>query len=274
MLQFKVIFDGLLYVFVMVDIVIVCDGINFVLCCLFYFEEIVVFIGINIWCGVMWCKLIFDGCIYLWVGLIKIGKIVIYLIIDDIDGLGDQLINWIVEIEGDSNVCNDWNQKGDCVDFLLIYESFKFDWFDVGQLICDVDIVLEYLMVDKDLVDCWMFGCVMFVGDVVYLMYLCGLNGLVQVLIDVCIFVDLLVFSEDLFVVFVVYEVECCFVIVEIVCTNCVSLFDIINFKVEELVGDWLVDNFDDFILQDELCVLFDQYKCVVGFSVQDVLFV
>ena len=45
------------------------------------------------------------------------------------------------------------------------------------------------------------------------------------------------------------------------------SLPDIINLKVEELVGDRPFENLDDFITQAELRQLSDKYKRVAGFS-------
>jgi hypothetical protein len=46
---------------------------------------------------------------------------------------------------------------------------------------------------------------------------------------------------------------------------------DFINIKVEELVGDRPFGNLDDYITQDELRVLSENYKRIAGFSVADV---
>ena len=46
---------------------------------------------------------------------------------------------------------------------------------------------------------------------------------------------------------------------------------DFINIKVEELTGDKPFDNLDDFITQDELRALSDNYKRIAGFAVSDV---
>ena len=46
---------------------------------------------------------------------------------------------------------------------------------------------------------------------------------------------------------------------------------DFINIKVEELVGDKPFDNLDDYITQDELRALSENYKRVAGFSLADV---
>ena len=46
---------------------------------------------------------------------------------------------------------------------------------------------------------------------------------------------------------------------------------DFINIKVEELTGDRPFQNLDDFITQDELRALSDNYKRIAGFAVADV---
>ena len=46
---------------------------------------------------------------------------------------------------------------------------------------------------------------------------------------------------------------------------------DFINIKVEELVGDRPFDNLDNYITQDELRALSENYKRVAGFSLPDV---
>jgi 5-methylphenazine-1-carboxylate 1-monooxygenase len=268
-LQFKATSDGSARAPVTADVVVACDGVNSAVRRIFYPQETVAFTGINTWRGVTRRKPILDGRTYMRIGSIKTGKIVVYPIIDNIDGSGDQLINWIAEIETDRNNRNDWNQKGDTADFLPIYESFKFDWLDVGQLIRDAENVLEYPMVDKDPVDQWTFGRVTFVGDAAHPMYPRGSNGSAQALIDVRTLADLLASHDDPRAAFAIYEAERRPATAAIVRTNRVSPPDIINLKVEELVGDRPFDNLDDYVSQAELRGLSDQYKRVAGFSMQ-----
>ena len=269
MLHFRAMSDGSVRPPVAADVVIACDGVNSAVRRMFYPGESVTFTGINTWRGVTRRKPILDGRTYMRIGSIKTGKIVIYPIVDDIDGSGDQLINWIAEIERDNNDRNDWNQPGDRRDFLPIYESFKFDWLDVGQLIRDADTVLEYPMVDKDPVAQWTFGRVTFAGDAAHPMYPRGSNGSAQALIDVRLLADLLAVHADPRAAFAAYEAERRPATAEIVRTNRVSPPDIINLRVEELVGDRPFDDLDDYISQAELRGLSEQYKRVAGFSMQ-----
>src|SRR5262249_61854613 len=84
-------------------------------------------------------KPILGGRTYMRVGSILAGKIVIYRIIDDVDGDGNQLINWMAEIKRDTAEQNDWNKPGKLTDFFPLYESWRFDWLDVAQMIRDAD---------------------------------------------------------------------------------------------------------------------------------------
>ena len=52
--------------------------------------------------------------------------------------------------------------------------------------------------------------------------------------------------------------------------TNRTAPPDFINIRVEELAGDRPFDNLDDFISQEELRTLSDQYKRIAGYSIED----
>ena len=80
---------------------IACDGINSAIRAQFYPGEKVAFAGINTWRGITRRKPILTGKSYMRVGSILTGKIVIYPIIDNVDGEGNQLINWMAEIKQD-----------------------------------------------------------------------------------------------------------------------------------------------------------------------------
>ena len=268
-LHFRSMVDGITLPAVEADVAIGCDGVNSAVRRVFYPDEQVAFTGINTWRGVTRRRPIIDGRTYMRIGSIRTGKIVIYPIIDDVDGSGDQMINWIAEIQTPNHRKNDWNQRGDRNDFLPIYESFRFDWLDVGQLIRDADAVLEYPMVDKDPVDRWTFGRVTFAGDAAHPMYPRGSNGSAQALIDVRTLADLLAGGADPLTAFGEYEAIRRPLTAQVVETNRASPPDIINLKVEELVGDRPFDDLDRYISQDELRALSDRYKQVAGFSTE-----
>lgn len=254
------------------DAVIACDGVNSALRRQFYPDDRLAFAGINTWRGVTRMKPILGGRTYIRVGSILTGKMVIYPIVDDVDGDGRQLINWMAEIKRDTTEQNDWNRPGDLADFFPLYEDWRFDWLDVAQMIRDADQILEYPMVDKDPVDRWTFGRVTLSGDAAHPMYPRGSNGAAQAAIDARTLADLLRTHADPREALKAYEAARWAVTAKVVRTNREHAPDFINIKVEELVGDRPFDNLDKYITQDELRALSENYKRVAGFTLADVM--
>jgi 2-polyprenyl-6-methoxyphenol hydroxylase-like FAD-dependent oxidoreductase len=253
------------------DAIIACDGINSAVRRQFYPGEGVAFGGINTWRGVTRRKPILTGRTYMRVGSILTGKMVIYPIVDNVDGEGNQLINWMAEIKRDTFDKNDWNKPGSLDDFFPIYASWRFDWLDVADMIRRADQILEYPMVDKDPIDRWTFGRVTLAGDAAHPMYPRGSNGAAQAAIDARVLADLLTRHGDPRAALAAYEAARRDATAKVVRTNREHPPDFINIKVEELVGDRPFDNLDDFITQDELRAFSEQYKRIAGFALADV---
>jgi len=253
------------------DVVIACDGINSAIRKQYYPNDKLAFAGVNSWRGVTRRKSIFDGRTYIRAGSILTGKIVIYPITDNVDGAGNQLVNWMAEIKQDTFEKNDWNKPGNLADFLPIYESWRFDWLDVGDMIRRADQVLEYPMVDKDPVARWTFGRVTLAGDAAHPMYPRGSNGAAQGAIDARVLAEMLASHEDARAALAAYERARREATAKVVRTNREHPPDFINIKVEELVGDRPFDNLDEYITQDELRALSENYKRIAGFALEDV---
>jgi 5-methylphenazine-1-carboxylate 1-monooxygenase len=249
------------------DVAIGCDGINSALRRQFYPEEQVAFAGINTWRGVTRHKPIQGGRTYMRVGSIRTGKLVIYPIIDDVDGAGNQLVNWMAEIQSGTVTKNDWNKPGQLADFLAIYRDWKFDWLDIPDMLAKAEMILEYPMVDKDPVARWTFGRVTLAGDAAHPMYPRGSNGAAQALIDARTLADLLARDPDPRAALAAYEATRLAPTATVVRTNREHPPDFINIKVEELTGDKPFKTLDDYISQDELRALSEQYKRVAGFA-------
>ena len=221
--------------------------------------------------GVTRRKPILTGRSYIRIGSIYTGKIVIYPIINDIDGEGRQLINWMAEIKRDTFAQNDWNKPGRLDDFFPLYENWRFDWLDVAQLIRDADQILEYPMVDKDPIDTWTYGRITLAGDAAHPMYPRGSNGAAQAAIDARTLADLLAKNPDPRAALREYEAARASPAAKVVRTNRDHPPDFINIKVEELVGDKPFDDLDKYITQDELRALSENYKRIAGFALADV---
>ena len=260
--------DGAALPPVKADLVIACDGVNSALRRQVLPQESVVFTGINTWRGVTVHKPILGGRSYIRAGSIKTGKIVIYPIIDNVDGQGNQLINWTTEVTTDPSEKNDWNKPGRAEDCLHWYKDWNFDWCDVPALIRDAETIFEYPMVDKDPIDHWSWGRVTLAGDAAHPMYPRGSNGSAQGLIDARALADALAANANPDDALRAYEAERVAKAARVVRTNRETPPDLINIRVEELTQDQKFDDLDKFITQDELRAISERYKAVAGFTV------
>jgi 2-polyprenyl-6-methoxyphenol hydroxylase-like FAD-dependent oxidoreductase len=249
------------------DIVIACDGVNSTVRRQFYPDEKLAFGGINTWRGVTVHKPILTGKSYMRIGSIDTGKMVIYPIADDVDGQGNQLVNWVAEIRREGSRMNDWNQAGRPEDLMSFFEDWRFDWLDVPQLIRSAQQIFEYPMVDKDPVPRWTFGRVTLLGDAAHPMYPRGSNGSAQALIDARVLAELLASSKDGVDALQEYERRRLPPTARVVETNRTVPPDYIIMKVDELTGGRPFARLEDVISQDELRRLSDEYKKIAGFS-------
>lgn len=249
------------------DIVIACDGVNSTIRRQFYPHEKVAFAGINTWRGVTVHPPILSGKSYLRVGSIHTGKMVIYPIVDNVDGQGRQLINWMAEIQREGESMNDWNRPGNKADFEAIFADWKFDWLDVPALIASAQQILEYPMVDKNPVPRWTFGRVTFMGDAAHPMYPRGSNGAAQGLIDARTLAELLATTPDPLAALEAYDQARVAPTARVVQTNRSTPPDFINIKVDELSGGKPFRHIDDLISQDELRQISENYKRIAGFA-------
>jgi 5-methylphenazine-1-carboxylate 1-monooxygenase len=248
------------------DVVVACDGVNSALRREFYPNEKLAFGGINTWRGVTVRRPILTGKSYMRIGSIDTGKMVIYPIADNVDGQGNQLVNWVAEIRRPGSAMNDWNQSGRPEDFVSIFEDWKFDWLDVPDLIRTAQQIFEYPMVDKDPVPQWTFGRVTLLGDAAHPMYPRGSNGSAQALIDARTLAELLA-SLDPLEALAEYERVRLAPTARIVETNRTVPPDYIIMKVDELTGGKPFGKLEDVITEDELRELSDEYKRIAGFS-------
>jgi 2-polyprenyl-6-methoxyphenol hydroxylase-like FAD-dependent oxidoreductase len=250
------------------DVVVACDGVNSALRRQFYPQEQVAFAGINTWRGVTVHKPILSGKSYIRIGSIETGKMVIYPIADNVDGQGNQLINWVAEIQREGAPMNDWNKAGDAADFIEVVKDWRFDWLDVPALIRGATDAFEYPMVDKDPVPRWTFGRLTLLGDAAHPMYPRGSNGSAQALIDARVLADELASDGDPREALARYEALRLGPTSKVVETNRTVPPDFIIMKADELSGGRPIEGgIDSLISQQELRAISDAYKNVAGFS-------
>ncbi|MCM2252489.1 MAG: flavin-dependent oxidoreductase [Ramlibacter sp.] len=259
--------DGAAMPPVRADVVVACDGINSAVRRQFYPDEKLAFAGINTWRGVTLHAPILSGKSYVRIGSLETGKMVVYPIADNADGLGRQLINWVAEIRREDAAMHGWNQPGRLRDVLPLFKDWRFDWLDAPALIRNAQHIFEYPMVDRDPVARWTFGRVTLLGDAAHPMYPRGSNGAAQAIIDGRVLAQQLAAAVDVPAALSAYEALRLPLTARIVQQNRRAPPDFILSKVEELSAGQRFRHIDDLISQDQLRRLSDDYKRVAGFS-------
>ena len=108
--------------------------------------------------------------------------------------IGGGQINWVVmlpeaepgPLPGDAI----WNQPGDRAEVLRHLEHWNLGWLDAADLVRRTEPVLEYPMVDRDVLPWWGRDRVTLLGDAAHPMYPVGANGGSQAIVDAAVLAE------------------------------------------------------------------------------------
>lgn len=247
---------------------IACDGIHSVVRKKFYPNEGAPrYSGVNMWRGVTRWQPILSGASMIRAGWLSIGKMVIYPIRNAIDEQGNQLVNWVAELESERPAQRDWSRAGRLEDFLPVFENWKFDWLDVPALIRAADSILEYPMVDQDPLPRWTHGRITLLGDAAHPMVPRGSNGAGQAIIDARCLAGWLKREGVSPQALESYDKERVPATTNVVLTNRKTPPDAILREVYERSGGKRFDDLDEIVSRSELQSISDRYKQVAGYD-------
>jgi len=253
------------------DILVACDGIHSAVRRQFYPSEgAFCYRGTNLWRGVTRRKPFLGGRSIARIGA-RHSTLIVYPIRDNIDAAGNQLINWVAELEREVAVPVDWSKPGRLEDFYPTYQDWTFDWLDAAAMIREADLILSYPMVDRDPLERWTFGRVTLLGDAAHPMYPQGGNGGAQAIIDAATLGRSLAREGDPVAALKSYEAERVPVTGRIVLQNRSAPPNVIVDTVEQRTGGRRFERLDDIISQDELRAIFERYQKVAGYHVNQV---
>ena len=250
------------------SVAIACDGFHSAVRRQLYPDEgPPVYTGINMWRGVTRWPPYLSGESFVQCGWLDVGKIVVYPIGKELDALGRQLITWTAEFRSPRNVQADWNLNGRLADFLPTFESFRFEWLDVAEMLRNAEVVLEYPMVDRDPILRWTFGRVTLVGDAAHPMHPRGANGAAQGILDARTLAGCLARERDRVAALRAYEDTRLKSANEVVLASRSISPDIVLRVVHERTGDRPFKSVEDVVTEEELAALMEKYKRVAGFE-------
>lgn len=162
-----------------------CDGIKSSVRRQFYpGEGDPVYSGLTVWRAATPYHPILSGANVTRIGWMPVGKLIVYPIIDSVDGEGRQLMNFVATLERPKPDAYDWNRPAQLEDFFEPFADWTFDWLDVPDLLRSAERYMEFPMVDRDPVPTWTYGRVTLMGDAAHPMYQRGSNGAGQAIID------------------------------------------------------------------------------------------
>jgi 2-polyprenyl-6-methoxyphenol hydroxylase-like FAD-dependent oxidoreductase len=250
--------------------VVGCDGIHSVIRKQLYPKEgEPKYSGVNMWRGVTRGKPVLGGASMVRAGWLATGKMVFYPIRNDVDGQGNQLLNWVWEIETPQYQRWDWNRKANVEDFIAKAVDWRFDWLDVPALFRASDVVLEYPMVDKDPLPAWSFGRATLLGDAAHPMYPRGSNGAGQAILDAAALAYCLAEYPEMAGALKAYESKRLGPTTNVVLENRRNPPDAILREVYQRTGDKPFDRIESVIAPEELKALSERYKQVAGYDKQ-----
>ena len=163
-------------------------------------------------------------------------------------GSGNQLVNWVAELEAPYTGGRDWGKQGDPADFMPAFEDWHFDWLDVPELLRGAESVLVYPMVDQDPLPQWTFGRVTLLGDAAHPMVPRGSNGAGQAILDAHALRVALGSTTTRQEALLAYEADRLPKTSAVVLTNRTNPPDAILREVWERTGDRPFDDIDDVI--------------------------
>ncbi len=226
------------------------------------------FHGINLWRGVARHKPFLTGSSIARVGAMR-STIIIYPIRDNVDDEGNQLVNWVAELDSDTAVKADWNGEAKLEDFYPVYQNWNFDWIDVAALIRSTDPILSYPMVDRDPLERWTVGRITLLGDAAHPMFPRGGNGGAQAILDSASLAQHLGNAGgDFAKALLDYEDERRPATSRIVLQNRTAPPNLIVDTVEKMSGGKPFAKIEDVVAPEKLREIFENYQKIAGYHV------
>jgi 2-polyprenyl-6-methoxyphenol hydroxylase-like FAD-dependent oxidoreductase len=182
---------------------------------------------------------------------------------------GKASINWIAEVTVDNT--DGWQQDGwfrtvDVDEFIHHFESFRYDWLDVPDMLRNADCSYENPMIDRDPIPTWVAGRVALMGDAAHPMYPTGSNGASQAIVDGRVIGAMFLEHGVTTKALAAYDAELCEPINEVVLRNRgAGPFGLLTMLDDRCGG--VFDDIDEVIPAAERAEFMSRYQAAAGFA-------
>lgn len=253
------------------DVLVGADGIHSVVRrYLFPDEGPPRYTGVTMWRGTSVWSPFMSGATMVRAGWIATGQLVMYPIVNDVDGNGNQLLNWVVELQTEQRSDREWNRAGRLEDFIEHFADWKFDFMDVPAMLSSATTILEYPMVDQEPLPRWSHGRITLLGDAAHPMIPRGSNGAGQTILDARALADAFrATPADPVAALQAYEAERRPATSDVVRANHTSSPDAILRTVYERTGDRPFARLEDVVDVAELAEIAEGYARIAAYSTE-----
>lgn len=222
------------------------------------------FSGITMWRGTTLREPIRGGHTILHLGDPRISTMIVYPIAEDFEGSGKDLINWVVETNGEETI-EDWNQVADPEEIIPAFDTLKLPFLDVQQLIRESREVYLFPLIRHFPLDTWVDGRVVLLGDAAHAMYPRGGNGITQAMLDARVLTEKLVELEDPARAFAAYDDARRAIVNRIADNMRGEGYEVIRRMVAERTDGRPFDDIEDVLPLAEADEIFSKYHALVG---------
>jgi 2-polyprenyl-6-methoxyphenol hydroxylase-like FAD-dependent oxidoreductase len=222
------------------------------------------FSGITMWRGTTLREPIRGGHTILHLGDPRISTMIVYPIAENFEGSGKDLINWVVETNGEETI-EDWNQVADPEEIIPAFDTLTLPFVDVQQLIRDAREVYLFPLIRHFPLDTWVDGRVVLLGDAAHAMYPRGGNGITQAMLDARVLTEKLVELGDPATAFAAYDGARREIVNRIADNMRGEGYEVIRRMVAERTDGKPFDDIENVLPLAEADEIFSRYHALVG---------
>ncbi|NIY48708.1 FAD-dependent monooxygenase [Cedecea colo] len=252
------------------DVVIGVDGIRSVVRSKLMPESMRThFSGLTLYRGVTVMPPLKTGGSILHIGdPIRQGTIIVYPIQDNVDGQGNQLVNWVIEQSEKPQTEEDWNQETGVKEVEHVFDDCQLDFLDIGKMISNARECYLFPLIDHDPLKQWSFGRITLLGDAAHAMYPRGGNSVCQAFVDARVIAEKLADINDPVEALKAYESERREKVNWLVLASRGEGPEVVRRIVEERSGGKPFDDIENIFPHEEALSIFSEYHAKAGMKI------